>query len=57
MNLDLDALKRKQITRMRDRVVHAFDEVDFGLVWSVSQIHTPSLIAALDQINAQESNP
>jgi uncharacterized protein with HEPN domain len=57
MNPDLDALKWKQITGMRDRVVHAFDEVDLGLVWSVSQIHTPSLIAALDQINAQESNP
>ena len=47
----------KQITGMRDRVVHSFDEVDLGLVWSVCQVHVPELIEALERISAQESHP
>jgi hypothetical protein len=28
-----------------------------GLIWDVSQVHAPSLIAALDEITAQEPTP
>jgi uncharacterized protein with HEPN domain len=45
----------KKITGMRERVVHSFDEVNLGLVWNVSHDQVPSLIAALDEINARES--
>ena len=45
----------KQISGMRDRVVHSFDEVDFGMAWTVCQIHAPSLIVALDQIDRHDS--
>ena len=47
----------KQITGIRDRVVHSFDEVDLGMVWSVCQLHARSLIEALDRINVERSNP
>jgi uncharacterized protein with HEPN domain len=46
----------KQIAGMRDRVVHSFDEVDLGIVWNVSQVHAPSLITTLVQIEDQGSN-
>jgi uncharacterized protein with HEPN domain len=44
----------KQITGLRDRVVHSFDEVDLGLAWSVAQTHAPALVLALDGIAARE---
>ena len=46
----------RQIAGMRDRVVHSFDEVDLRLAWNVSQIHAPSLIVALGQIDSKESS-
>ncbi len=45
----------KQIAGMRDRVVHSFDEVDRGVAWTVSQIHAPSLIVALEQVDTHDS--
>ena len=47
----------KQITGMRDRIVHSFDEVDLALVWNAAQVHVPSLIETIGRINARESNP
>lgn len=47
----------RQITGMRDRVAHSFDEVDFQLIWAVAQVHAPRLILDLGQIEAQEQEP
>jgi uncharacterized protein with HEPN domain len=46
-----------RISGMRDRLVHSFDQVDFDLVWNVTQIHVSSLLNELDQIIAQETPP
>jgi uncharacterized protein with HEPN domain len=49
------AVPWKQIAGMRDRVVHSFDELEVTLVWGVCQEGIPSLIEAIDEIFAQES--
>ena len=40
----------RQITGMRDRVVHDYLDVDYDLVWDVVTIHLPELIPALAQL-------
>lgn len=35
------------ITGMRHRVIHDYDQVDFGVVWHVATTELPRLIAAL----------
>lgn len=40
---------------MRNRVIHGYDEVDFGIVWETVQVHLPPLIDAVRQYLASRS--
>lgn len=43
------------IVGMRNRLVHAYFEVDFGLVWQTVQEDIPTLITQLERIVPQDS--
>ena len=40
---------------LRDRVVHAYAEVDLELLWDAATTHVPPLLARLEQILDQEA--
>ena len=35
------------IARMRDRLVHSFDSIDFDIVWDVVSVQAPKLLTTL----------
>lgn len=37
----------EDIIGMRNRVIHGYDEVDFGILWDVVELHLPPLIVEL----------
>lgn len=39
-----------QIIGMRNRVIHAYDQVDLDILWNVVELDLPALIDQLDQI-------
>ncbi len=40
-------LSIKVIAGMRDRLIHAYDDVDLELIWHAASLSTPILLAAL----------
>lgn len=36
-----------EMSRMRDRLTHGYDDIDFGIVWSVVTVELPKLRTAL----------
>lgn len=38
-----------EITGMRNRIVHGYDEVDFDILWTVVEIDLPKLIRLLER--------
>jgi len=51
----------REITGMRDRLIHAYDRVDVEMVWTALNKRLPSLLAFLEQQAAKppggETNP
>ena len=45
----------REIVGMRNRLVHAYFEVDIGLVWQTVQEDLPPLIAQLERIVPPDS--
>ena len=43
------------VAGLRDRVVHAYAEVDLELLWDAATTHVPPLLARLEQILDQEA--
>ncbi len=41
-----------EITGMRDRLIHGYDQVDFDILWQVVTIDLPDLVRELDRILA-----
>lgn len=41
------------IVGMRNRLIHAYDDVDFGIFWRILSVDLPDLVPALERI-AQE---
>ena len=39
-----------EITGMRDRCVHGYDNVELDIVWNVASLHAPKVIAYLETI-------
>jgi len=46
----------QEIAGLRNRLVHAYDEVDFDILWDIIQLDLPHLIAALTSILAQKES-
>jgi uncharacterized protein with HEPN domain len=44
------AIPWPQITGTRDRLIHAYDQVDLDLLWDIITINLPPLIAELQRI-------
>ena len=44
------AIPWSQIIAMRNRVIHAYDEVDFDILWDVIELDLPPLIEQLQGI-------
>jgi uncharacterized protein with HEPN domain len=44
------AIPWPQIVGLRNRLIHAYDEVDLGILWEVVTADLPPLIAELDRI-------
>lgn len=42
-----------EIIGMRNRLVHAYDEVDLDLLWQVVRVDPPSLVTELERILAR----
>ena len=40
---------------MRDRLIHAYDDVDLTLVWETGNTHIPKLLPLFEQIAAKRS--
>jgi len=38
-------------------LVHAFQRVDYEIVWEAAEKHVPTLIVLITEIIAQETNP
>jgi uncharacterized protein with HEPN domain len=47
----------REITGMRHRLIHGYDEVELDVVWRVVTQHLDLLIAALEPLIEQESPP
>ena len=45
------------IRGMRNRLAHAYFDINLGIVWYSATIDTPRLLAAVERILASESNP
>ena len=39
-----------QISGLRNRLIHGYDEVDFDILWNILQIDLPALISNLETI-------
>ena len=39
-----------QLTELRNRLIHAYDEVDLDVVWQIVAGDLPGLVAELDRI-------
>lgn len=44
------AVPWSEIAGMRDRLIHNYDEVDLGIVWSTIQTDVPRLLARLEPL-------
>jgi uncharacterized protein with HEPN domain len=51
------AIPWRDITGLRHRLIHGYDEVGLDLVWRVVTEHLDPLIAALEPLIGQESPP
>jgi len=43
----------RNISRMRDRIVHTYFGLDYQIVWDTAQNHVPTLLAAVTSIREQ----
>lgn len=41
---------KKQIIRMRNQVIHGYDQVDDGIIWGTIQRHLPILLNEVDDL-------
>lgn len=39
---------------LRDRLIHAYDDIDFDRVWSVATIDVPQLLATLEPLSSED---
>ncbi len=44
----------RDITDLRNRLIHGYDTVDFDRLWAITQVDLPRLIEQLDMIVQQE---
>ena len=47
---ELDAIPWPQIVSMRNRLVHAYFDINFDIVWQTVQRDLPALIAELERV-------
>ncbi len=52
---ELTEIEWAKIRGMRNRIVHAYFDVDFDVVWDTVTLSLPPLIAELERIMAQEA--
>ncbi len=45
----------RRIINTRNRIVHGYDSVDYGLLWDISQKRIPELERAISRVLATES--
>lgn len=50
------AIPWRQIAALRNRLIHAYDAVDLGIVWEVIKSDLPDLIAALEASGAGDKD-
>lgn len=48
------AIPWREVVGMRNRLVHGYDQVDFGVLWQVVQDDLPSLVKELDRMLAED---
>jgi uncharacterized protein with HEPN domain len=51
------AIPSREITGLRHRLIHGYDEVEFDVVWRVVTVRLESLIASLEPLIEQEGRP
>jgi uncharacterized protein with HEPN domain len=51
------AIPWREITGMRHRLIHGYDEVELDVVWRVVTVHLEPLIASLEPLIEQEGPP
>jgi uncharacterized protein with HEPN domain len=44
-----------EIVSLRNRLIHGYDEVDFGILWEIIRSDLPSLISRLERILDQQA--
>lgn len=59
-SLDPDMVERiadyRRIINTRNRIVHGYDSVDYGLLWDISRTRIPELERAISRVLATESD-
>jgi uncharacterized protein with HEPN domain len=50
------ALPWRQMVGMRNRMVHAYDAIDWSIVWETASVQIPALLAALQPLLPAKQN-
>ncbi len=53
---ELPNIPWKSITGMRNRIVHAYFDIDYEIVWETVTLRLPELIAELEKIIPPDTN-
>lgn len=51
---DLSEIPWKEVIGMRNRIVHAYFDIDYDIVWNTATVNIPSLVKDLVQILNQK---
>jgi len=39
-----------EMARARDRLIHGYFDLDYGIIWTIATVHMPQVVAALEKI-------
>jgi uncharacterized protein with HEPN domain len=39
-----------EMAQARDRLIHGYFDLDYGIIWTIASVHLPGVIAALKEI-------
>lgn len=54
INENIDIQNSRKIVDLRNRVIHGYDKVDNGVIWSILKRHLPNLKLEVEQLLEHE---
>jgi uncharacterized protein with HEPN domain len=43
-----------EMAQARDRLIHGYFDLDYGIIWTIATVHLPGVVAALEKIVPRE---